>query len=482
MAIATNLIINSQLYNSAAFAASDQLRAKTVSVAADRYTLSLPSIAPIMINGSPYYVAAGYLDLSVVGNWDTSGGQTASNRRGTDIYLYLCQPGSGQVATSVLSFNSTYPTGYTASNSRKYGCFHTLPVDVGTIAGHDLTGYLCGDIIPTSVKCLKHRPESVGFGEGMAELLRFSGPGLPNYWADIYMQSGTGTSSVSTWGSTVTASRNWMDFVDDLSSVGKLLLTDSLFSVMALGSPEQINIYGSQNPVKTGNIGTSAYTGSGLNDLTFSRAAWSNAAYNQHYQIQITASGTPDVFEWRQQTFGGAYGSYTTGVSIVAGAMSIADGLTITFAATTGHTVGNIWDIYIMDAPYSTGAVLMISHTGHFGCAGTFYQWLQDQSYRFDAAAAHTHTIATITGDPQSNVVTGNASADVAPAWQWVAPGGSKGNLYVQGTYGGVKLLAGNAWSYGSSCGSRSRSADGCRWAAVSWLGARGCARSRVFV
>jgi hypothetical protein len=118
----------------------------------------------------------------------------------------------------------------------------------------------------------------------------------------------------------------------------------------------------------------------------------------------------------------------------------------------------------------------MISYGGGEDFCGAMWQWLGDQSYRFDGAANHTHQV-TVSGDPET-VTSGNQSGDVAPVWGWYSLPGSKGQLNKQGSYGDVKLLAGGAWSRGSSCGSRCRYANDYRWDANSGLGARGCAES----
>ena len=82
-----------------------------------------------------------------------------------------------------------------------------------------------------------------------------------------------------------------------------------------------------------------------------------------------------------------------------------------------------------------------------------------------------------MTGEAQT-VTSGNPSGDVAPTWNWVDPGGSKGNVYKQGTYGDVKLLAGGNWNSGSTCGSRCRYANVSRWLAASYIGGRFCCES----
>lgn len=93
-----------------------------------------------------------------------------------------------------------------------------------------------------------------------------------------------------------------------------------------------------------------------------------------------------------------------------------------------------------------------------------------------EAATAHTHTL-TVSGDAQT-VTSGNASADVAPAFSYKALTGGKGSLYTQGTYGIIKLLAGGSWYHAAYAGSRARNAGYYRWDANAVIGCRFAARS----
>jgi len=86
---------------------------------------------------------------------------------------------------------------------------------------------------------------------------------------------------------------------------------------------------------------TGDFTGSGLNDATFG-GTWAGTA-PATYEIEITTAGAPDVFKWRKTINGGTPGSYTTGVNVTGAAQALSSGVTVTFAATTGHTVGNVW-------------------------------------------------------------------------------------------------------------------------------------------
>ena len=62
------------------------------------------------------------------------------------------------------------------------------------------------------------------------------------------------------------------------------------------------------------------------------------------YRITITQTGTPDKFSWTKGQFVGNGG---TNVNITGAAQALDDGVTVTFAATTGHTINNSWDVLV---------------------------------------------------------------------------------------------------------------------------------------
>jgi len=396
---------------------------KGYSVAADRYTLQTPNKFIVDVDDKIYNVDSQQdIDLSVAANWDTiapTDYTVAATRAGKDFYVYACQPTSGTTVTIVLSANSTVPSGYTAANSRKVAGFHCLCVAVGTIGGHTLTGFVAGDILPDSIWDLKHRPDCSP--EGMIY------DSKSRLWVDIYFASGTGVSTASVYGGTISDTRNWMDFVDDGGAVKKRMLKDDEFQLIATGSNEETNIAGGTDPGTTG-----------------------------------------------------------------------------------GHL--------------DTASRRMISNIGCEDCCGVLWQWLNEQSYRYDggshthaftgdALANHQHDLAVIGGDvgpanavldtdklaktDASNVVitgaddpagggvkgasagtpTGtNAAVDPVPAWGYYDLPGSKGSEYRQGTYGDVKLLAGANWTCGAASGSRARDASYYRWSTYANVGCRfGC-------
>ena len=167
---------------------------------------------------------------------------TGAVSNGKAYYVYACN--SADLLVFKISLNATYPSGFSASNSRKIGGFHTLCVNVGTIGGHTLTGYLANDILPASIWDLKHRPicepSGMTFDEGI------------NKWVDLYLASSTGATTASVYNATITDTRDWMDFVDDGHAVRKGLLSDEEFQSIAAGSNEETNIAGSADPTTTG--------------------------------------------------------------------------------------------------------------------------------------------------------------------------------------------------------------------------------------
>ncbi len=219
------------------------------STAANRYTLLTPNKLSVDINGTVYFLTAqAEIALSLEANWDTIVGtdyRTAANRAGKDFYIYACVPVSGSAPKIVLSANSTTPSGYSGTTSRKIGGFHGLCVAVGTISGHTLTDFVAGDVLPASIWDLNFKPKFAN-PEGMVY-----SDGI-NKWVDIYLASGTGASTVSVYGGTISDTRNWSDFADDGAAVKKKMLEDDEFQIIAAGSNEETNITGSSDPGTTG--------------------------------------------------------------------------------------------------------------------------------------------------------------------------------------------------------------------------------------
>ena len=230
--------------------ASGSFAAKTVAVAADRYTLLSPAAIQSDVGGVSLSQASQQtLDLSVAANWDAvspTDYTVAANRAGKDFYVYLCQPTVGSTPKLVLSANATYPAGYTASNSRKVGGFPCVYVSYGTISGHPLSGYVAGDIIPNGVWDLKFRCETQA-NEGLAYADEIGA------WGYLYMASNAGSGvPASVAGATIWDTITWNDAVDAGRAVKMRLPFDFEYQSMAALSNEGTNIAGSADPGTTG--------------------------------------------------------------------------------------------------------------------------------------------------------------------------------------------------------------------------------------
>ena len=200
-------------------------------------TVTIPAYTTFRINGELYSTTQPVtLNTSKI------------KEAGKDAYIYATVS-EGNTLGFALSKNSTVPDGFNAQNSRKIGGFHMLCANVGTIAGHPLSGYVAGDILPASCWDLKHRP--ISDPEGM---VYDSGLGL---WVDIYLDSWNGSKLTSTFGGTTadgTSSKNFHGelYVEELANIGKRLPWRNEFMHFAKGSNECTNITGSADPTTTG--------------------------------------------------------------------------------------------------------------------------------------------------------------------------------------------------------------------------------------
>lgn len=178
---------------------------------------------------------------------------------GKDYYIYLVQKDDEDEQTQEIiktvelkvSQNSTYPTGYNSTNSRKIGGFHTLCagvtsanapalVDTKIWQSHPAIGYNAGDVIPNSVWCLTHRPQSEPNGMVYVDKI--------DKWVDIYLQGGKDGNPTSVFGATVIDTRQQPNHQWDFQLINKKLATDNDFMIFAEGSNQKTAIYGSAAP------------------------------------------------------------------------------------------------------------------------------------------------------------------------------------------------------------------------------------------
>ena len=186
------------------------------------------------------------LDLDTDATWDTGSAVAAASRAGNDYYIYACD-NSGSLEL-LISANSTTPTGYDADTSRKIGGFHCLCEDVGTIAGHTLTDYDKGDILPASVWDLNHKPKSEP--EGMV----YANSGN---WIDIYLPSVSGGELVSVNGGTIAdgdSAEKFHPYKFDqwFARISKKPIASLEFVDASIGSNQGTNISTGNDPGSTG--------------------------------------------------------------------------------------------------------------------------------------------------------------------------------------------------------------------------------------
>ena len=210
----------------------------------NKTNITIPKNLKINIDGECYISTINkVLQLSTV--------DTPQNLAGKDVYIYACKPQdiSSTEPIFVLSLNSTVPTGYTASSSRKIGGFHCLCADVGTIDGHTLSGYVTGDILPASIWDLLHRPK--GDSEGLAY------DEVSECWLSIYQLSWDGTKLVSVYNGVIadgTSTKKWHGeaFIEQLMNQKMRLPWRHEFQMAAKGSNEETSIKNAADPNTTG--------------------------------------------------------------------------------------------------------------------------------------------------------------------------------------------------------------------------------------
>lgn len=225
-------------------------------------SIKLPSYLSLMVNDHYFRNDVEVtVDISDTANWDSTETDytVADNRAGKDFYIYAVDDKVTKSVHVVLSANSTVPTGYTESSSRKIGGFHCLCADVGTPTwcnpatlkdeAHWLSDYVKGDILPYSVWDLLHRAESSN--EGMV----FSPE--THMWYDIYLSSWDGSKLVSVFGGTTADGASSKPFHGEMfaecaGQINKELISRDEFIVVAKGSNERTAIHGSADAGTTG--------------------------------------------------------------------------------------------------------------------------------------------------------------------------------------------------------------------------------------
>ena len=249
--------------------------------AANRRTLVSPSKLLGNINDYGYVLNASIeLDLNTAASWDAispTDYSTAANRAGKDFYIYACTPVTGTTPVIKLSVNSTIPSGYLATTSRKIGGFHCECLNVGTISSHTLTGYLTGDILPNSVWDLKWKSSADQEGSTLDP--------NTNSWQMIYLPSVSGNKLVSVFGGVIadgvsSPAFHWYKFSQWLAYSKHKMNDQYRFVSASLGSNQGTNIVGSADPNTTGahsdTVGRRMISNIGCEDMCGVLWQWGN--------------------------------------------------------------------------------------------------------------------------------------------------------------------------------------------------------------
>lgn len=173
---------------------------------------------------------------------------TGSVKNGKDYYFYLDNQGN-----LIASLNEQLPTGIT--NAVQIGGAHTLCVGVTESNAPDLPadsfwmnhpakGYNAGYFIPNSSWTPAFRSAAKTGNKGMAFVDRND----VRVWVDIYLLSGTGSASASSYAGTISNNRQCQNFFWDLKQVGKMPASRDEFMTFAEGSNQKTNIQGSNIP------------------------------------------------------------------------------------------------------------------------------------------------------------------------------------------------------------------------------------------
>ena len=471
--------------------------------AANRRTLVSPDRITVNINNLGYVKQAEQeLDLNVVATWDTIVGTdytVAANRAGKTFRVYACRPVSGSVPVLLISAASTFPAGYTALTSRKIAIFHCECLNVGTISGHSLTGYLTGDILPRSIQDLKHRPNgNREFKDGFVwgGVTDFDALNYAPIWKAIYMASGTGINMASVFGATTKVNYDWNQFVADFGLIGCRMMTDEEFQVLCTGIEEEVNISGSVSPITAGGhvstTGRRMISNIGSEDDV---GVWWQWLSTQSFRVDfdgsvVAAAKTANIIHAAAPGGNPVYVDYdkdgtpylcctmaTTTVDKWVAFSSTHKVLIKHLAAIPATAVQLYFDedaaqpnrllaavphlknVYVAVQP-NAGYKLQITYNAAPGTPGVAVNFDDGADQRLEFISP---TSATGVMDMALDAIT----------WAYYNLAGTVGSLYIQGTLGDVKLLGGGGWYYAEAAGSRSRDARRYRWSADASFGGR---------
>jgi len=414
-------------------------------------------------------------------SWSKNGGAWSQD---------VTMTGGFQAITDNVQIKFTGGTGYTVGD---------------VFYNHPLTGHTAGSILPNSVWCLNFRPSCSPEGMAYCGQIPNSVPLAPEgcrLWTDIYMQSGTGTGTGSVYGGTITTIRPWDRHNADMAAVGKRLLWDNEFSIIAKGSNTKTNISGSSPPPTTGGhvdtAGTRMISVYGIEDCC--GALWqllndSNFRYDVGTPGLTAASQTATVthvpspgghqvylkygvdgqpylcsdLATLQADKWVAFGSYAIQIKYDTNA-SAGLAIYINKAATNAYERFLVNNTVTVNNAFCLSSLPDFSLKVVYSTSASSYSalYFNDSAMRFEATMDGTNGTVDL------------CYTCMAMAFGYQDLGDNLGSFYRQSSFGqGVKILAGGSWDRGTNCGPRCRFTANFRWFGDSTIGGRGCAEPR---
>lgn len=210
-------------------------------IAVDKSTITIKAGTAIKLADGTYYYTATDDSYNIADILDSG---TVSN--GKDYYFFM-----NTSKELIASLSPTLPLGCVLIGGGHTLCVSVTSGNAPTLlndsfwSSHPAIGYDAGHFIPNTAWTPAFKSGAKTGNKGMA-LIDFYG--IPKFWVDIYLQSGTGTSTASDYSGTITNNRQCILHQWDMNQVGKKFATDQQFTIFAEGSNQQTNIAGSAIP------------------------------------------------------------------------------------------------------------------------------------------------------------------------------------------------------------------------------------------
>lgn len=164
------------------------------------------------------------------------------------------------------------------------------------------------------------------------------------------------------------------------------------------------------------------HSGSGLDDATLT-GHYEGTTTNKTFYVKIDGTGTPDTFSWSTDNFAT---TEATGVAITGADQALADGISVKFNATTGHTLNDVWsgsaspvnvDSGIASNRNTGGTGIGYTHMGMYYDVSTnkwtfFDEYDPEPNGTIDTTDL-SFSLGTVLADTFEGNLTGNVTGDV---------------------------------------------------------------------